>query len=437
MLIINSWPRAIAHIDGDAFFASCEQAIHPEYRGKPLITGKERGIAAALSYEAKACGVKRGMRIFEVKKLCPDCIILPSDYETYSLISKRMFSIIKKYSPCVEEYSIDEMFVDLTGLQRPLNMSYKKIIIEIKKDIEASLGISVSAGLSLNKSLAKLASNYRKPGGLTAVSGKHVPLLLSKIPLIDIWGIGFSTASYLQKLGLKTAYDFAQKSEDFVRKKLTKPGVEIWQELRGEYIYKVDPKEKETYKSISKVKTFTPASNDSNFIYAQLIRNLENACIKMRRYSLATAKLYIFLKTQKYESYGIEIKLNRPTSFEMEITPHIKAVFDKIFDEKLLYRQTGVILVNLEEDDRIQYSLFDDPVKVEKIKSIDQSVTELNDKFGKHSVFLGSTLLLQKYGQHLGTRGDVSQRKKTLLKGENQRQRLNLPFVFIHELDPT
>jgi len=245
----------------------------------------------------------------------------------------------------------------------------------------------------------------------------------------NVYGQG-QTAKYIVPIVVKHVLDKKPLG-------LTKPGVEIWQELRGEYIYKVDPKEKETYKSISKVKTFTPASNDSNFIYAQLIRNLENACIKMRRYSLATAKLYIFLKTQKYESYGIEIKLNRPTSFEMEITPHIKAVFDKIFDEKLLYRQTGVILVNLEEDDRIQYSLFDDPVKVEKIKSIDQSVTELNDKFGKHSVFLGSTLLLQKYGQRLGTRGDVSQRKKTLLKGENQRQRLNLPFVFIHELDPT
>ncbi|OGK21277.1 DNA polymerase IV [Candidatus Roizmanbacteria bacterium RIFCSPHIGHO2_02_FULL_37_13b] len=429
-LIINSWPQAILHIDGDAFFASCEQSIHPEYRGRPLITGKERGIAAALSYEAKKRGVRRGMRIFEVKKLCPDCIILPSDYETYSLISRKMFNIIKKYSPCVEEYSIDEAFVDLTGLKRPLNMSYEKIAGEIKRNIEKSLDISVSVGLSLNKSLAKLASNYRKPSGITIVPGSYVHLLLAKVSLIDIWGIGINTASYLQKLGLRTALDLAQKNEDFVKKKLTKPGVEIWKELLGEYIYHVDPNEKDTYKSISKVKTFTPASSDRDFIYAQLIRNLENACLKMRRYNLAASKLFIFLKTQSYESFGVEIKLNRATSYEMEIAPNIKSVFYKIFNEKLSYRQTGIVLVDLREDNRIQYSLFDDPVRVEKIKAISQSINELDRTFGKHSVFLGSTLPIQKFSQHLGSRGDISQRKQTLMKGENIRQRLNLPYLF-------
>jgi DNA polymerase-4/DNA polymerase V len=91
---IHSWPRAILHVDADAFFASCEQAVHPELRGKPVITGKERGIVAAASYEAKACGVERGMRLFEVKRVCPDAVILPSDYETYSLFSVRMFDIL-------------------------------------------------------------------------------------------------------------------------------------------------------------------------------------------------------------------------------------------------------------------------------------------------------------------------------------------------------
>ena len=91
-LTISSWPQAILHLDADAFFASCEQAIHPELKGRPVVTGKERGIVAAASYEAKARGVQRGVRLFEVKKLCPDAVILPSDYETYSLFSIRMFA---------------------------------------------------------------------------------------------------------------------------------------------------------------------------------------------------------------------------------------------------------------------------------------------------------------------------------------------------------
>ena len=116
-LHLSSYPRAIAHIDGDAFFTSVEQAIHPEWKGKPVVTGKERGIIACASYEAKALGIKRGVRLHEAKAMCRELIVVPSDYETYSLYSKRMFGIFRDFSPMVEEHSIDEGFVDLTGLR--------------------------------------------------------------------------------------------------------------------------------------------------------------------------------------------------------------------------------------------------------------------------------------------------------------------------------
>ena len=132
-LTIHSWPRAILHVDADAFFASCEQAIHPELKGRPVITGKERGIVAAASYEAKAKGVKRGMRLFEVRQVCKDAVVLPSDYETYSLFSLRMFEIFRRFSPDVEEYSIDEAFVDLTGLRRSFHGPYAMISQKIQR----------------------------------------------------------------------------------------------------------------------------------------------------------------------------------------------------------------------------------------------------------------------------------------------------------------
>ena len=109
-ITLHSLPKAIAHIDCDAFFASVEQAMNPALKGLPVITGKERGIASAMSYEAKRRGVTRGMRLFEVKRICPDAVILPSDYETYSLFSKRFYGILKRFTPDVEEYSIDEAF---------------------------------------------------------------------------------------------------------------------------------------------------------------------------------------------------------------------------------------------------------------------------------------------------------------------------------------
>src|SRR5882757_3199255 len=121
----RSFPRAILHIDGDSFFAACEVAKNPKLRGRPVITGRERGIVSACTYEAKARGVKRGVSLSEALKACPDAIVLPSDYETYSLFSNRVYEIVRRYTPAVEEYSIDECFADLTGLRRTLKMNYR------------------------------------------------------------------------------------------------------------------------------------------------------------------------------------------------------------------------------------------------------------------------------------------------------------------------
>src|SRR5437667_7069089 len=162
-LTLHSFPRAVVHIDGDAFFASCEQSRRPALQGRPVVTGKERGIAASMSYEAKARGVMRGMRLAEIRQVCPEAVILPSDYETYSLLSARFFAIVRRYTPDVEEYSIDECFADLTGLRRPLRMSYLQIATRIQHELHTELGCTFSVGLAPNKVVAKIASRWRKP----------------------------------------------------------------------------------------------------------------------------------------------------------------------------------------------------------------------------------------------------------------------------------
>src|SRR4029077_15354060 len=126
--------------------------------GKPVITGKERGIVSACTYDVKARGVKRGMILSEARKLCPDAVILPSDYETYSLFSERMYKIVRRYTPTVEEYSIDECFADLTGLRRNHHMGYAQIAAAIQKELYTDLGITFSLGLSATKVLAKIGS---------------------------------------------------------------------------------------------------------------------------------------------------------------------------------------------------------------------------------------------------------------------------------------
>jgi DNA polymerase-4/DNA polymerase V len=426
---LHSWPRAIAHIDGDAFFTSCEEAIHPELKGKALITGGERGIVACASYPAKRLGIKRGVPLHEARKICPNLIILPSDYETYSLFSRRMFNIMRRFTPDVEEYSIDEAFADITGMRRVLHSSYEEIALKMKKEIERDLGITVSVGLSITKVLAKVASKHLKPAGMTVIKGRDIAQYLCDLPVEKVWGIGNATTNYLAKMGIMTALAFAQLPEETVIKKFTKPGVEIWQELRGKSVYPVTMEEKSSYASISKTKTFAPPTSNAEYLFAHLMRNMESACIKARRYSLAPNKIVIFLKKNDFGTVGSEAKLSRPCAFPLEFSGIIHNLFNSCYCPKDIYRATGVVLLNLEPDTNIQYSLFDNPLHAEKIRGLYSVADELGRKFGKHTLHLGSSHLIDKLGK--GRRGSPTSREQTQLKGETHRQHLGLPLLHI------
>jgi DNA polymerase IV len=201
--VVSSYPHAIVHIDGDAFFASWEQARHPKLQGRPVVTGKERGFAASMSYKANALGVVRGMRLGDIRRVCPDAVILPSDYETYSLLSKRLFAIVRRYTPDLEEYSIDECFADLTGLRRPLRMSYERIARAIKHDLDTELGFTFSVGLAHTKVLAKIGSKWQKPSGFTAIPGREIHTFLEQLPVEKVWGIAPQTTAILAKHGIR------------------------------------------------------------------------------------------------------------------------------------------------------------------------------------------------------------------------------------------
>jgi DNA polymerase-4 len=424
-ITLFSFPQAIAHFDGDAFFASVEQAVHPALKGRPVVTGKERGIIACASYEAKALGVKRGVPLHEAKAMCPNLVVLPSDYETYSLYSKRMFDIMRRYTPMVEEYSIDEGFVDLTGLRRLFHTSYEELAHRIQNDIQAELDITVSAGLSLSKGLAKLASKFRKPRGFTAVEGRNIHLFLERIPLDKVWGFGPNTVQLLTKQGLQTALDFVNRPEKWAQRLMGKVGREIWNELRGNSMYPVTTEEKSSYLTISKCKTFTSPSADRDFVYAKLIRNLESAFIKLRRHKLRARVLAIALRRQDFQQNGLEAALNRATASTQEAAPLVKELFDRLYYPGVSYRTTLVILGQIEADVQEQLELFEDRVRIDKMQALSRVIDDVNERFGKHTLALGSSLYLTKHRKT--DRDALPWRKTELLDGENKRQRLNLP----------
>ncbi len=386
---INSWPMAVAHIDADAFFVACEQALNPSLNGKCAAVGKERGIITALSYEAKAKGVKRGMRTFEAKKLCPGLIVIESDYESYSLFSLRMFNIIKNFSPQVEEYSIDEAFVDLTGLRRVFSCSYEAIAKKMQSAIEKELSITVSVGVSITKTLAKMASKLKKPNGLAVIEGKDIQNILRDIPAEDVWGIGNNTACLLRKFGINSALDFALKDEGFIDKYLSKPYKETWLELRGNSVFGINASVKSSYKTISKAKSFYPPSDDETFLFSELTKNLENACAKARRFNLAAVRLSVFLKTRDFKAAGAQIRLTFPAALPPLLMEALKEGFKYIYAKGYLYRQTEIVL-HLTEN--VQYSLFDDIIKIDRIRRIYDSIDFINKRFGRNSVHLASSM---------------------------------------------
>jgi len=404
VICTHSWSSAIAHIDADAFFVACEQALNPSLKGKCVAVGKERGIITALSYEAKQKGIKRGMRLNQAKNICRDLIVLESHYETYSLFSVRMFEILKRFSPLIEEYSIDEAFVDLTGLRRLHSKTYKEIALSIQSTIKQELNISVSIGVSLTKTLAKLASKLKKPYGITLIPGNQIHLFLKDTPIEDVWGIGPNTASLLKKLNIHTALEFVEKDENFLKKYLSKPYIQTYNELKG--IQSIEFAPKLPNKSISKAQSFVP-SNKESFIFSELVKNLELACAKLRRHGLFAKKLTVFLKTSDFQVSFIKIALSIPTNLPIMLTNTLKEAFNKIYTRGLFYRQTGIVLSDLTE--KTHQDLFEDTVKIEKIERIYKALDKINSRFGNNTVCLASSLASK----------------------QNKKQHLNLPFVDI------
>lgn len=408
------FPRAIFHMDGDSFFVAVEVAKDPKLRGLPVVTGAERGIVTAASYEAKALGVPRGMPIFQLKKQFPQIIIMPGDYASYVKYSEAMFDIVRRYIDDVEEYSIDECFADMTGLDWPLKMSYEDIARKIQKEITEELDLSISVGLATTKVLAKVASKWKKPNGFTVIPHSSIGTFLKEVPVYKLWGVGPQTSQALMRKGVNTAYEFASKDRAWIEHTLSKPYKQIWQELRGESVLAIDPDAKTTYVSMQKTRTFYPPTNEKKFLISQISKHLEEACSKARHYHLAPKKVSVFLKLQTFRYVRAEITLAIPTNAPEVILPYLARELDRIHKKGVLYRATGVVLQGLTSTKVVQQDLFGDGSRTQKFETIHGQIDELEKKFGRHVVHFASTK--QALGEKkLGTDSDEVDRNLLFL----------------------
>ncbi len=382
--------KTIVHFDGDSFFASVEQVLNFRLKGKPLVTGAERGSITSASIEAKKMGVGRGVSLRDAKKLCPKLIVVPSNYMAYSIFARRMYNIVREFTPYVEEYSIDECFADITGLDKKYKKTYEEIALMIKEKLEKSLGVTYGVGLGPNKVLAKAASKHRKPAGFTSIFEENLEEFLKNIPVGKLWGIGMKTAIYLNKRGVVTALDFTQKTEGWLEAhELAKPYKEMWMELQGHFVKSLSIQH-EVAKSIIQSRTFRPASNDPKVLMMQLSKNIQGACANARRVKLRAGRVKFYLKTQEFTYRGLELEMIVPTSTPIEIVKLVRENFNKVYKGGVLYRATGVCLYSLIPEGKVAVDLFGESMKAEKNVAIFEAVDRISRKYGNDTIFLGA-----------------------------------------------
>lgn len=380
----NKYSRQILHFDGDSFFASVEQVLNYELKGKPLVTGSERGVITSASIEAKRFGINRGVSMRQAKEICPDLIIVPGNYLMYSIFASRMYSIVREFTDKVEEYSIDECFADISYTSGSLGP-------KIKERLENSLGVTFGVGLAPTKVLAKVASKHRKPGGYTEITDENIDSILGSLPCGRVWGIGPAASFALSKLGVKTAKEFRDKSIGWIEaNRIAKPLREIWLELKGNSVKDLCliP---EAPHSIVKSRTFRPSTSLRSVILSELSSNVESAMSKMRGYRMRTKEFRFYLKTQEFRYHGFDVLLPMHTSSTIEIMKHIKANFDKVYAPKTVYRATGICLKNFSAGLPTP-DLFGEIMGAEKQAVVFKAVDKINSRFGDRSLILGSSL---------------------------------------------
>ncbi len=432
---VVGYHRAIVHFDGDAFFASVEQAMDYRLRGKPIVTGVERGAATSISYQAKAFGVSRGMSLGEIRIRCPEVIFVESDYTSYAIFANRMYSIVRSYTPIVEEYSIDECFADITGLDRQFGISYEQIALRIKGELEDSLGITFGVGLAPTKTLAKAASKANKPAGFTSVPSEEIHDFLASRSVHSIWGLGGVSGTRLERLGAATAEEFAQKDDAWLSQhKFGKAYRDVWLELNGHYIYKLNGRSGNAIGSLMTTRMFKPPSSDRAFVFSQLSKNVEHVCEKARHNGVKAKGLSFYLKTQEFTYHGVSMELAIPTANPDEILQMIEERFDEVFASGVLYRATSITLRSLVSDNAFIPDLFGETIRTEQSARLFNTVDGLNKRFGKQTVFLASSFsaLSQRQAsdaRKLSVRGRGAARPRLSLGLEQQKKTLRVPYL--------
>ena len=383
--------KVIALVDCDSFFVSCEQKRNPELKGKPVcVLSNNDGCVISRSREAKKMGVRMGEPYFMCKKEHPKAIYITADHEYYSFVSHQVMYILKDFSPLVQIYSVDEAFVDLTGLTKLYKRNYKKLAIFLRQKVLNEADIPVSIGVSSTKTLAKLASDKSKhmTEGVYLIGKRKIEKELKDTRIEEIWGIGRRLSVGLKKHGIITALELVKKDDKWLDKEIGIHGIEMKHELLGEMVSRVTNAEK-LPKSIQNTKAFGIFTSDFNYIKNELNKHIHTSCRKLRSYNTKCMQIGVMLRTKDFRVFYTKKDLLTPVDFELEISNIAIKLLEEIYDPNILYRSTGVTLEKIGEQGSEQLSLYTDNTDIEKKAKLAQCFDKLESKFGKNIIKTG------------------------------------------------
>ncbi len=325
--------RVIIHVDMDAFYASVEQRDRPELRGKPVIVGGtgRRGVVAAASYEVRRFGVRSAMPVSQARRRCPDLIAVAPRMHHYAAESKRIFEILRRFSPQIEPLSLDEAFLDVTASLR-LHGGGRAIGARIKHEIRAETGLTASVGVAPNKFLAKLASDQDKPDGLFIVDSARVRQFLDPLPVRRIWGIGPKAAARLKQIGIAKIGELRAAHPDRIRALLGSHGPRLQELARGEDQREVVVERPE--KSISHEVTFDQDLTDSRACENRLLALSGQVGARLRRGRLRGKTVSIKVRTGEFRTHTRQRTLSAGVDDDRTIARTARALFTHWWRER-------------------------------------------------------------------------------------------------------
>lgn len=354
-------------MDLDTFFVSCERLIDSRLNGRPVLIGgtSDRGVVASCSYEARRFGIHSAMPMRMAKKLCPEAVILRGNSGTYTKFSKLVTDIIKEEVPLYEKASIDEFYMDLTGMDRFFGC--QKLASELRTKIIRESGLPISLGLSINKTVSKIAAGEAKPNNeISIISGTEklflAPLSVKKIPMV-----GDKTYRALCDLGVKRIKTIQEMPIELMENVFGKNGIAIWKKANGIDNSPVIPYHER--KSISTERTFDKDTIDVKKLEGIMTAMAENLVFQLRRGNKLTACITVKLRYSDFQTYTLQKKIPYSAS-DHTIIPMVLELYRKLYSRRVLVRLIGVRFSHLVEGAH-QISLFEDPIILDLYKAMD------------------------------------------------------------------